>query len=69
MYYTLFDGFLQRLNAICLPPNFKLDQADAQFLSEPHLVVPSETINHYLQLIPNAGCISDSPGTGNSPSI
>jgi hypothetical protein len=38
MDYTLFDGFLELLNADCLPPSFKFDQADGEFLREPHLV-------------------------------
>jgi hypothetical protein len=38
MDYTLFDGFPELLNADCLPPSFKLDQADGEFLREPHLV-------------------------------
>jgi len=38
MDYMLFDGFAALLNADCLPPSFKLDQADGEFLPEPHLV-------------------------------
>ena len=34
IYYTVFNGFPQRLNADCLPPSFKLDQADGEFLLE-----------------------------------
>jgi hypothetical protein len=37
MDYMLFDGFPELLNADCLPPSFKLDQGDGEFLCEPHL--------------------------------
>jgi len=38
MDYTMFIGSLELLNADSLPSSFKLDQADGQFLLEPHLL-------------------------------
>jgi len=64
MDYTLLDGFPELLNADCLPPSFKLDQADGEFLREPHLVFRSDTINLSLELNHNAVRISDTPGGG-----
>jgi hypothetical protein len=39
MNYALFNGFLERLNANCLSPSFKRDQAEGDFLLEPHLLI------------------------------
>jgi hypothetical protein len=69
MDYTLFDGFPKLQNTHCLPPSFKLDQADGEFLHEPHLVYSSDTMNHSLELIHNAVRISDTPGGGFNVSI
>jgi len=69
MDYTLFDGFLELLNANCLPTSFKLDQADGQFLLEPHLLIRCDTINLSLQLTHNAVNISKTPGSGSSLNI
>ena len=69
MDYTLFDGFPELLNANCLPPSFKFDQVDGQFLLETHLLIQCDTINLSLQLIRNVVCISDTPGGGFSLSI
>ena len=38
MDYMLLDSFPELLNADRLPPSLKLDQADGEFLLEPHLV-------------------------------
>jgi hypothetical protein len=69
MDYTLFDGFPELLNADCLPPSFKFDQADGEFLLEPHLLIRCDTIHLSLQLTNNAVRISDTPGGGFSLSI
>jgi len=69
MDYMLFDGFPELLNADCLPPSFKLDQADGEFLCELHLVFRSDTMNLSLELIHNAVRISDTPGGGFNISI
>jgi hypothetical protein len=29
---TLFDGFPELLNPVCLPPSFNFDQVDGEFL-------------------------------------
>jgi hypothetical protein len=39
MDYTLFDGLPEPQNADCVPPSFKLDQADGELLGEPHQVL------------------------------
>jgi hypothetical protein len=54
MDYTLFGGFPELLNADCLPPSFKLDQADGELLREPHPFFSSYTMNLSLKLIHNA---------------
>ena len=69
MDYTLFDGFPLLPNADCLPPSFKLDQADGQFPLELHLLIQCDTINLSLQLTHNAVNISETSGSGFSLSI
>jgi hypothetical protein len=39
MYYVLFNGVPERLNAECLPPIFKLDQTNVEFRLQPHLLI------------------------------
>jgi len=62
MNCTLFNGSPEHLNDNCLPPSFTLDEADGEFLPEPHLLMRSNTINHSLLLIHNVVCISKTPG-------
>ena len=69
MDYMLFDGFPELLNADCLPPSFKHDQADGEFLRELHLVFQSDTMNASPELIHNAVRISDTPRGGVNLSI
>jgi len=69
MNYTLFDGFPELLNADCMPPSFKLDQADGDFLHEPHLVFRTDTINLSLGLIYKEVHLSHTPGGGFNLSI
>jgi hypothetical protein len=69
MDYTLFGGFPELVNADWLPPNFTFDQADAEFLLEPHLLIRYDTINLSLQLTHNAVRICHTPGGGCSLSI
>jgi len=69
MYYTLFNGFLQLLNANCLPPRFIFYQVDGQFLRELYLLIRCDTINLTLQLIHNPVCISDMSDGGFSLSV
>jgi len=64
MYYTLFDGFPQCPNADCLPPSFKLNQADGGILHEPVLFIRGNAINLTLQLVSNTLCISEAPAPG-----
>jgi hypothetical protein len=64
MHYTLNDGFRELLHTNCLPPSRIFDQADGEFLLEPHLLIPCDTINLSLQLTHNAVCISHTPGGG-----
>ena len=51
MYYMLFNVSPELLNANCLPPSFKLDQADGKLVLEPHLVIRNDTTNLSLQVI------------------
>jgi len=64
MNYTLFNGFPERLNADCLPPRFKLDQAEGEFLLEPHLLIRGDAINLSVKLVSHALRISQAPGRG-----
>jgi hypothetical protein len=64
MYYTLFNGFLERLNADCLPPSFKLDQTDGEFLLEPLPLIWGDAINVSLWLVSDPLRISQAPGGG-----
>jgi len=64
MCYELFNGFLERLNADCLPPSFKLDQADGEFLVEPLLFIRGDALNLSLQLDSDALGSSQVPGGG-----
>jgi len=68
-YYSLFNQFPELLNANCLPPCFKFDQADRQFLFEPHPLIQCDAINLSLQLIWNSVPSSDRRGGGFSLSI
>ena len=45
MYYTLCDHFPDVLHADSIPPSFKPDQADAEFLHDSHLLIWSITTN------------------------
>jgi len=69
MNYALFNGFPERLNADCLPPSFKLDQAEGEFLLEPHLLIQGDAINLSLKLVSHALQITQAPGCGICPSI
>jgi len=64
MYYALFNGFPERLNADCLPPSFILDQTDAEFRFEPLLFIRGDAISFSLQLDSDALRISQAPGGG-----
>jgi hypothetical protein len=44
MYYMLLNGSLVRLNADCLPPSLKLNQADGEFLLDMILFIPGDAI-------------------------
>ena len=61
---TLFNGFPERLNADCLPPSFKLDQVEGEFLLELHLLIRGDAMNLSLKLVIYALCISQAPGCG-----
>jgi hypothetical protein len=67
--HTLFNDFPELLNANLLPPPFKFDQADGQYLLEMHLLIRSDTIDPPFQLIRNAVDISDTSSGGFSPTI
>jgi hypothetical protein len=69
MYYALFNGFLECLNAVCLPPSFKLDQTDGELCLEPFLFIRGDAINLSLQLVCDPLCISQAPGVGFCRSI
>jgi len=69
MDYMMFDDFPELLNADCLPPSFKLDQADGELLHEPYVVFRSDARNLAPELMHNAVHISDTPGGGFDPSI
>ena len=58
MDYALFNGFPQRQNADCLPPSFKLDHEDGEFLLETLLFIRRDAINLSLQLDSDALCIT-----------
>jgi len=62
MYHTLFDGFPGLLSTSLLPPSFKLDQGEGELHLVLHLLKRCDCINHSLELIHNAVCISDTPG-------
>ena len=64
MDYTLFDGFPERLNADCLPPSFKLDHADGEFLLESLLFIRGDAVNLSLQLVSDVLRVSQAPGCG-----
>ena len=64
MDYTLFNGVLECLNADCLPPSFKLDHADGEFLLGVLLFIRDDAINLSLKLDCDALCISQAPGCG-----
>ena len=64
MNYTLFNGFLERLNADCFPPSFKLDQVEGELILEPHLLIRGDAINLSLKLVSHALHISQAPGRG-----
>jgi len=64
MYYALFNGFPERLNADCLSPSFKLDQTDGELRLEPLLFIRGDAINLSLQLVGDPLRISQAPGDG-----
>ena len=64
MHYVLLNGFLERLNVYSLPPRFKIDQADSEFLLELLLFIRGDTINLTLQLVSDPLRISQAPGRG-----
>jgi hypothetical protein len=67
--YALFNDFPEHLNADGLPPSFKLDHADGEFLLEPHLFIRGDAKNLSLQLDRDALCISRAPDRGFTLSI
>jgi hypothetical protein len=69
MYYARFNAFPECLNTDCLPPRFKLDQADGEFLLEPLLFIRVDAKHFPLQLESDALRISQAPGFGFSLSI
>ena len=69
MYYALFNGFPQLLNADYLPPSFKLDQTDGEFRLEPILFIRGDALNVPLQLGSDPLPISQAAGRGFCPSI
>jgi hypothetical protein len=64
MNYVLFNGFLVHLNTHYLTPNFKLEEAEGEFLPEPHLFIQGDAINLSLQLDSDTFRISQAPGGG-----
>ena len=64
MDYALFNGILERLNADCLEPRFKLGQAGQAFLLEPLLSIRRVAVNLFLQLDSDPLRISQAPGRG-----
>jgi len=64
MYYALFNGFPERLNADCLPTSFKLERMDGEFRLEPLLFIQGDAINLSLHLVSDPHCISLAPGRG-----
>jgi hypothetical protein len=64
MYYTLFNGFPERLNADCLTPSIKLDQTAGEFLPPPLLFIRRDAMNLSLQLVSDPLRISPAPGGG-----
>ena len=69
MYYAMFNSYLERLNADCLPPSFKLDQTDGELVLEPLLLFRGDAINLSLQLVCDPLRISQAPSRGFCPSI
>jgi len=66
---ALSDGFLECLNADCLPQSFKLDQADGEFVLEPYLFIEGDALHLSLQLDRDGLGISEAPRCGFGPSI
>jgi len=64
MYYALFNGFPERLNANYLPTSNKLDQGDEEFLLQPRLFIRGDAMNLSLQLVTDTLRISPGPGCG-----
>jgi len=69
IYHTPFYHCLDLLYTDSLPPCFKLNQGDVEFLLDAHLLIRSDTINLFFQLIHNAVHISDALGCALSFSI
>jgi len=55
---ALFYGFPEHQNINCVPPRFKLDQADSEFLLAPLLFIPDDAINLSLQVVSDPRRIS-----------
>jgi hypothetical protein len=64
MYYALFNGFTECLNAGCLPPSFKIDQKDGEFRLDQLLFIRVDAINLALQLVSDLLRISQAPCGG-----
>jgi hypothetical protein len=64
MYYMMFNGFPECLNAECLPPSFKLHQTDGEFLLEPFLFIRGNAILLSRQLDRDVLSLSQAPGGG-----
>jgi hypothetical protein len=62
MYYALFNGVPEQLNADCLPPLFKLNQADGEFCLELHLSIQGDVMNFSLPLVSGLLLIRQAPG-------
>jgi hypothetical protein len=62
MYHILLNGFVEHLNADCLPPSFKLDQADGEFSLQPVLFIRGDAMNFSLQPVSDTVCISQALG-------
>jgi hypothetical protein len=69
MYYALFNGFLEHMNDDCLPPRFKIDQVDCEFLLGQLLFIRGDATNMSLQFVCDLLQISEAPGGGFSFSI
>jgi hypothetical protein len=62
MYHVLFNCLLEWPNADCVPPSFKLDEADGEFHLELLLFIHGTAMDHFPQLVSDQLHISQASG-------